>query len=84
MNGNGKIIDPNADAAVRQAMASHQQQIQLAVIQFELRDRLAMSFLSGHIKTADGIREAYRMADLMLKIRMEKPDVVEETPPKAS
>jgi|HubBroStandDraft_1064217.scaffolds.fasta_scaffold486064_3 hypothetical protein len=80
MKGNGKIIDPNADAAVRQAMMASQQQMQLAVVMFELRDRMAMNILLCAAPALPPvwpkehhIREAYRCADLMLRIRQEKP-----------
>jgi hypothetical protein len=81
MSGNNlhKIIDPKADEAVQRAMASMQQQIQLAIMVVELRDRFALSILhcaapmSGRWPDEDAMRAAYRCADLMLHIRQEKP-----------
>jgi hypothetical protein len=84
VNGNGKIIDPNADAAVRQAMMASQQQMQLAIMQIELRDRFAIAVMQANAAQAsttgrpcsvhaDDLHQAYRTADLMLKVRQEKP-----------
>jgi hypothetical protein len=77
-----RIIDPKADEAVQRAMAAAQQSIQIALMQIEHRDQFAMALLPiarlevlrpGPTDLRALVVKAYEMADLMLKVRQEKP-----------